>query len=149
MSRLFGPSVAPARTRGPRSRVARPASPKARLLLLALDRRIAPATFTVTNTGDTGVGSGNSGDLRYCITQADATAGSNTINATGVTGTIILTSALPSITQGLTITGPSASLLTINGNHVGSVFRIVSGSSFGLSNLTITGGERGERWRGR
>src|SRR5271167_718800 len=86
----------------------RPVSPKARLWLRALEDRLVPATFTVTNTGDTGTGSGTSGDLWYCITQANATAGPNSIDATGVTGTITLTSVLPTITQGVTIDGPGA-----------------------------------------
>jgi hypothetical protein len=133
MSRLFRRIVGPTRPR-------RAVSPKARLLLRALELRIAPAAFMVTNTGDTGTGSGTSGDLRYCITQSNLAAGPNTIDATGVGGTISLISALPNITKGVTITGPGASLLTINTNHVGSAFKIVTGSSFGVSNLTITGG---------
>jgi len=61
------------------------------------------ATYTVISTGDTGSGSGNSGDLRYTITQANLNPGS-TINFS-VTGTIKLTSTLPFIDQNLTIYG--------------------------------------------
>src|SRR5690348_12350490 len=96
----------------------------ARLRLSPLEDRSVPTTFTVTNTGDTGSGSGSSGDLRYCITQANSTTGPNTVDATGVTGTITLHSVLPSITQALTITGPGASLLTVNGNELGSIFKV-------------------------
>jgi hypothetical protein len=52
------------------------------------------SAFTVTNPGDTGAGSGYSGDLRYVITQADMTAGPDTIDF-AVAGTINLASALP------------------------------------------------------
>ncbi|MBI4751355.1 MAG: VCBS repeat-containing protein [Acidobacteria bacterium] len=66
------------------------------------------ATFTVISTSDTGAGSGTSGDLRYCITQANASPGADTINfnipGAGVQ-TITLTGPLPVITQPVTIDG--------------------------------------------
>ena len=99
----------------------RPISQKARLFVRELENRIVPATFTVTNISDAGTGSGMSGDLRYCITQANALGGANTIDATGVTGTITLASALPTIASGdlLAVTGPGGGELTINANRVG------------------------------
>src|SRR5262245_3904944 len=60
------------------------------------------AAYTVDNLGDTGAGTGTTGDLRYCITQANAAGGTNTISFS-VTGTITLLSALPTITNDLTI----------------------------------------------
>src|SRR5579871_4568178 len=60
-----------------------------------LEDRATPTTFTVTDlgdtgTGDAGVGSGTSGDLRYCIAQANdevANPGPDTIKFdTTVTG---------------------------------------------------------------
>jgi parallel beta-helix repeat protein len=110
-----------------------------------LEDRLAPAVFTVTNTGDTGTGSGNSGDLRYCITQANATSGSNTIDATGVTGTILLTASLPNVGRAVTINGPGASLLTINGNGTGtgSVLNVSTVGAFVLNGVTLTGGAGG------
>src|SRR5262249_25077678 len=59
-----------------------------------LEDRTLLSTFTVNSLGDTGTGTGTSGDLRFCITQADATTGDNTIKFS-VTGTITLNSALP------------------------------------------------------
>ena len=38
-----------------------------------------PAIFTVNSLGDAGIGSGDSGDLRYCINQANADDGANEI----------------------------------------------------------------------
>ena len=90
---------------------------KARLLLQPLEDRTAPANFTVNALTDTGAGSGTSGDLRYCISQSNATPGPNTIDATGVSGTISLTSALPAITAPVTITGPGANQLTVSGSQ--------------------------------
>ena len=86
-----------------------------------------PTTFTVTATSDTGTGSAGSGDLRYCITQANlvspnpaiivfsnSTAGGAVNFYDGTTHTISLgATALPSINNNLNITGPGASVLTI------------------------------------
>src|SRR5262249_16902820 len=74
--------------------------------------------------GDTGTGSGLSGDLRYCITQINAlpSGTSDTINfSSGMAGqTITLTSTLPTInaaTGTLTITDAGAAGVTISGNN--------------------------------
>jgi len=53
--------------------------PRARPTLEALEDRWVPSTFTVNSTGDTGTGSGLTGDLRYCIGQANADNQANTI----------------------------------------------------------------------
>jgi hypothetical protein len=97
--------------------------------------------------GDVGAGSGQSGDLRYCITQANQTQGDNTINFS-VTGTISLGSALPDLsnTTGLTdIGGPGETLLTLARNTAPSIpnFRILAvdaNAHANVSGLTMTGG---------
>ena len=43
-----------------------------RPVLEVLEGRVVPATFTVNSLGDAGSGSNDSGDLRYCINQANA-----------------------------------------------------------------------------
>ena len=74
------------------------------------------ATFTVTNTDDEGPGS-----LRQAILDSNNLGGNNTINITAK-GTITLLSSLPflgqprSTTLSLTIRGPGATLLTVDGN---------------------------------
>src|SRR5262249_61186788 len=59
------------------------------------DRALLSGLYTVNSLGDVGAGSGQSGDLRYCITQADRNPGSTV--QFGVTGTISLHSSLPDI----------------------------------------------------
>ena len=62
-----------------RSSPARPThrSHRRRLTLEPLECRalLSLTTWTVNSLGDSGTGSGTSGDLRYCITQADQTPG--------------------------------------------------------------------------
>jgi Secretion system C-terminal sorting domain/Right handed beta helix region len=104
-------------------------------------------TYTVTNTNDAGTGS-----LRQAIiTALAAGTGPHTIDATAITGTISLQSALPTITNvTLTINGPSLNTgsLTIT-RGVGTSFRIflidnTGGSSTATLNyLILTNGNSG------
>jgi predicted outer membrane repeat protein len=98
------------------------------LFVLASFSAASAATITVTNTDDSGVGS-----LRAAITDAHP---GDTI-AFSVTGTINLTSGLLTISKNLTIKGPDADKLTINGNG-DTVFDITSGTVH-ISGLTISG----------
>src|SRR5579871_433947 len=71
---------------------------RAVLRVSELEDRLTPNSYTVNATTDTGSGSGTTGDLRYCITQANATAaGSSNSIAITVSGTITLSSALPNL----------------------------------------------------
>ena len=73
------------------------------------------SAFTVVSSGDAGTGSALSGDIRYCITQADqpANAGSTITFDTALTGsTITLANGPLVISDTMTITGPGASSLT-------------------------------------
>ena len=95
--------------------------------------------YTVNSLGDTGAGSGTSGDLRYCITQTNAAGGTNVITFS-VTGTVNLASQLPDIINNLTITGPGADLLTIKGSGSSVVFTLPNNTTNAISGVTITGG---------
>ena len=87
--------------------------------------------LTVTNLNDSGADS-----LRQAI--IDAVAG-DTIEF-GITGTITLTSGLLSINKDLTITGPGAGSLTIDGNASSRIFNVGSGATVSISGLTLTNG---------
>ena len=90
--------------------------------------------ITVTNTNDSGFGS-----LRQAL--ADANNG-DTINF-AVTGTIGLTSGELLVTRSITISGPGAGNLAVNGNNQSGVFHIASGQTVTISDLTITNGAGG------
>lgn len=127
----------PPTTGGCQSRVQR----RIRLFLEMLEDRCLPATFTVFNTLDTAT----AGTLRTAITSANATTGTNTIVfAPSLVGqTITLTAALPTITNGLTITGLGAHSLSVSGGGSFRVFDIAAGVTVNITGLTITGGTVG------
>src|SRR5262245_33097369 len=56
-----------------------PASRRHRPSLQVLEDRVLLSGFIVDRLGDAGSGSGNSGDLRYCINQANGNNQANTI----------------------------------------------------------------------
>jgi len=89
------------------------------------------ATFTVTSLADSGPGT-----LRQGLA---ATPTGGTIQF-AVTGTITLTSGELMIGRDVTITGPGAQLLTIDGNHSSRVFNILTNTTVNISGLTITHG---------
>jgi len=91
--------------------------------------------LTDNNAGGGGQGTGLAGDLRYAITQAQ----SGDSIGFGVTGTIHLGSALPSLSKNITIKGPGANQLTVDG--AGSrAFAVTNGTTVIIAGLTITGG---------
>jgi hypothetical protein len=91
------------------------------------------ATFTVTNTNDSGAGS-----LRQAILDANAAAGEDTITFS-TSGTITLTSGQLEVTDDLTITGPGASSLAISGNDSSRVLKVAPSIGNSMSNFTLTG----------
>lgn len=111
------------------------------LILTVSAINAAAATFTVTNTNDTGAGS-----LRQAITDANTAASADTIVFdssfnTARTITLAGTVLLIGTNADLTITGPGANLLTVSGNNVSRVFQIQSGiGQVTISGMTITGG---------
>ena len=104
-----------------------------------------PLTLTVTSVADSfgscsGTGSSlNCPTLRSAIVQADTDSGSTIQFQSGLTGTIYLTSTLPTISQSATITGPGANTLTISGNSSYQILTISSGTVT-ISALTFANG---------
>src|SRR6266550_1981949 len=87
--------------------------------------------IVVTNTADSGPGS-----LRDALAAA---IDGDTIDASGISGTILLTSGELQITQAVTIGGPGAGSLSIDGNATFRVFdNLTSGVS--ISGFSITNG---------
>src|SRR5215472_10134810 len=87
--------------------------------------------IVVTNTNDSGPGS-----LRDALAAA---SDGDTIDATGVSGTILLTSGELQINHNVTINGPGAANLAVNGNASFTVFHNFA-SNATISGFTITNG---------
>ena len=106
------------------------------------------ATVSITVTGTpisdlyvtTLIGTGP-GSLPYAINSANLDAGDTIHFQEGVTGTLFLSSSLPTITSPMTISGPGASLLAIDG---GGTIRPIAidtgGPTVTISGLTIQNG---------
>jgi hypothetical protein len=119
--------------------------------LEVLEDRLAPASFTVVNTADSGFGS-----LRAAVDAANIFGGNNTINfAPAVAGQTITLAANDTnhpfafgptalvIVPGddLTIVGdPSQAGVTLSGNNSHRLFGVYPGASLTLQNLTVSGG---------
>src|SRR6516162_443897 len=88
-------------------------------------------TITVTNTNDSGPGS-----LRNALSIGND---GDTIDATGISGTILLTSGQLQVTHNLTINGPGAENLAVNGNATFRVFENFA-STVTIDGFTITNG---------
>src|SRR5947207_8808034 len=96
-------------------------------------RNGSPANSIVgTNTNDSGPGS-----LRDALATANV---GDTIDATGVSGTILLTSGELQITQSVTINGPGAGTLAVDGNATFRVFDNVIFLTVTISDFTIPNG---------
>jgi predicted outer membrane repeat protein len=90
------------------------------------------ATITIISTADSGPGS-----LRAALTSA---ADGDTIDATGVSGTILLTNGELFISKSVAILGPGAGSLAVDGNAASRVFHTSSNTVVTISGLTITNG---------
>jgi hypothetical protein len=97
-----------------------------------------PNTVTVSNTNDNGPGS-----LRQAL--VDAHDG-DTIDATGISGVITLTTGQLVVDKSVTINGAGADVLAIDGNAASIVFFIFRnppGETVTISGLTIRNGRGG------
>ncbi len=134
---LFGGRKGASQSRPPRSR--RPA--RCRLAVEPLEDRVLLSVFTVDRLTDLGEGNDLTGDLRYCINQANALVGDDTITFS-VTGTINLTGALPDLSSNIDIQGPGAATLTVRRDTGGDyrIFSVGSGATVSLSGLKLSNG---------
>jgi hypothetical protein len=96
-----------------------------------LEGRCLPST--VTNLNDAG-----SGSLRDAI--ATTPSGGTVDFQDGLSGTIVLATGELAITKDLTIAGPGADVITVNGNHVSRVFNI-GAFTVAISGMSIVDGQ--------
>ena len=92
------------------------------------------ATFTVTTSSDGGPGS-----LREAILDANATPGDDAV-VFATSGTVVLASSLPPVTDNIVIVGPGTNQLTISGNGSVQILSFQEGTTNTLSGLTIANG---------
>ncbi len=107
--------------------------------LLVLEPRTLLSTFTVTNTNDSG-----SGSLRYEISQAkngDMINFASSLFGGGQHETITLTSGPLNITTNVTIEGPEADWLTVDGDNKSTVMTIPAGADVTVADLTLAHGK--------
>lgn len=97
-------------------------------------------TITVTSTAD----DGSAGTFRAALIQANTDPGADVI-ALDVTGTVTLTSDLPQLTESVTVTGPGAASLTLNGGGY-RMFRLDNWAPTPLvvTGVTLTGAAGGQ-----
>jgi hypothetical protein len=104
------------------------------LLLYAMAVPTSAATITVTNTNDSGPGS---------LRQALVTAHDGDSIIFAVTGTIVLTSGGLPVNKNITISGPGADQLSIDGNQGVLVFGVFAGRAAIISGLTARNAQSG------
>jgi fibronectin-binding autotransporter adhesin len=98
-----------------------------------LESRIAPATFVVTNLNDNGPGS-----LREAIILANDRSGADVvIFKSGLTGQIDLATGEMLISDTLTIRGPGADKIAIDGQGVSRIFHVRNNDAD--AHLTVSG----------
>jgi hypothetical protein len=105
------------------------------ILACALTISAHATTIIVSNTNDNGPGS-----LRQAL--VDANDG-DTIDATGISGVITLTSGQLLADKSVTINGAGADVLAVDGNTASRGFQIGSGETVTISDLTIRNGQGG------
>ncbi|MCB0167906.1 MAG: CSLREA domain-containing protein [Anaerolineae bacterium] len=112
---------------------------------------VAPAlagTITVTTTGDA-INGGDGCSLREAIYAANnnsaysdcvisGTPGDDTVDLTSISGSIVLGSDLPDITESLQINGPGAAALTLDGNGHYGLYGSPDADTVGVDSLTIS-----------
>jgi hypothetical protein len=96
-----------------------------------------PTSLVVTSLLD----DGSVGTLRWAITQANGTSGGIYDSIQIPVGTIALASALPNITQNVTIVGSGKTSTVIDGNSQFRIFNVNNNISLTVSDLTLKRGQ--------
>src|SRR5215472_635125 len=102
--------------------------------LLSVIGNSAQATvIPVTNTNDSGPGS-----LRQALAIAND---GDTIDATGVSGVITLSTGVLLVNKTVAINGPGADVLAVDGNAASAVFQVNANGPVTISDVTIRNGQ--------
>jgi predicted outer membrane repeat protein len=112
----------------------------------ALPPSFTNTTFNVTDWADN---PNDGGSIRraFAAINADKSTGTDVLNLSGLSGTIVLTNGALDLTRTsgpVVIVGPGASALTISGNNTSQVWNFITGSVVSLSGVTIANGNTGE-----
>jgi uncharacterized repeat protein (TIGR01451 family) len=83
---------------------------------------------------------GSPGTLRAALAAAND---GDTIDATGISGTILLTAGELLVDDSVAILGPGAASLSVDANHLGRVFQVTAGRTASIDGLTISNGMGG------
>ena len=94
----------------------------------------AQTTYTVTNKNDSG-----SGSLRQAMIDAEAHAGFDIIDASGISDTIKLATGLPTITQDVLIMGSGTANLAVSGENLVRPF-FITGGTVEIADISIVKG---------
>lgn len=110
------------------------------VFLCLFDSNAVAANCVVNSNTDINIGSGNAGDLRYCIGQTNLSPGADVITF-DIAGAILLNNSLPTITDSLAITGGKHHIIVDGQNRTGvAPFTINGGVLVTISDLTVTRG---------
>jgi uncharacterized repeat protein (TIGR01451 family) len=96
-------------------------------------RKIHAATIPVTSTAD----DGSAGTLRAALLSA---VDGDTIDATGVSGAIVLTNGELVVSNSISIAGPGPANLTVDANYLSRVMHIMPDHTVTIDGLTIANG---------
>ncbi len=119
------------------------------IMLLAMSGSLMAETYTVTSITDTGSETTTEGKLSWAVTQSNASTedGDNIVFILSSGSTLVISGALPTITDGVTIDGDDEGThvtvqVTTPGTSTWRVFYIdASGETINFSNMTIKGGD--------
>lgn len=109
------------------------------VLLLILATHANAMTCVVNSATDINLGSGDAGDLRYCIGRTNAIIGTDTI-IFEITGTVALNSSLPAITDSLSIIGGKHAIVVDGQNFLGVIPFSITGGIVTIADITVTRG---------
>ena len=104
--------------------------------------QVTATTSTVQSSGDGAANAANCPGAGCRLRDALAAANDgDTINFDPVvTGSVTLNSGELLVSHSITISGPGANMLAVDGNHASRVFHIASGKTVTIFGLTITNG---------